>query len=142
MNSTLCEASNHGNHNSFYYMNARSEERIRRNKIRRQRIFRRQFAILIFFLTIIIVFCIFLGTTLMTGAQSDEYAPEFKYYTTITVHEGDTITKLAEKYYSDNHYDNMNNYIYEICTLNRIGDKDNVKAGESLIMPYYSTEFK
>ena len=78
----------------------------------------------------------------MTGAQSNDYTPEFKYYTTVTVHEGDTITKLAKEYYSDNHYDSMNNYIYEICTLNRIGDKDKVRAGESIIMPYYSTEFK
>ena len=137
----MSATSNYSNNNCFDY-NLRSEERIRKNKIRRQRIFRRQFAVLMFFITLIIVFGIFIGTTLMTGAQSDEYAPEFKYYTTVTVHEGDTITKIAEKYYSENHYDNMNNYIFEICTLNKIGNKDKVKAGESIIMPYYSTEFK
>ena len=141
MNNTITATSNYRNNNCFDY-NLRSEERIRKNKIRRQRIFRRQFAVLMFFITLIIVFGIFIGTTLMTGAQSDEYTPEFKYYTTVTVHEGDTITKIAEKYYSENHYDNMNNYVFEICTLNKIGNKDKVKAGESIIMPYYSTEFK
>lgn len=144
MNNTLYASSSNSiqashNHNDY---NSRSEERIRRNKIRRQRIFRRQFAILLFVLTLFVVFGVFIGTTLMTGAQSDEYVPEFKYYTTVTVHEGDTVTKLANKYYSDNHYANIHNYIYEICTLNRLGEKDSIKAGENIIIPYYSTEFK
>ena len=141
MNNTLC-ASGSYNYSQNNYYNNRSEERIRNNRIRRQRIVRRQFAALVFIITILVILGVFLGTTLMTGAQSNEYTPEFKYYTTVTVHEGDTITKLAKEYYSDNHYDSMNNYINEICTLNRIGDKDKVRAGESIIMPYYSTEFK
>lgn len=145
MNNTLYANSNisssHTSNCNVNY-NSKSEERIRRNRIRRQRIFRRQFAALLFVLTLLIVFGVFLGTTLMSGAQSDEYVPEFKYYTTVTVHEGDTITKLATDYYSDNHYSNINNYIFEICALNRLGEKDNIIAGENIIIPYYSTEFK
>ena len=144
MNNTLYASTYNSEHRSqdYRFNNARSEERIRRNKLRRQRIFRRQFALLLFVITLFIIFGVFLGTTLMTGAQSDDYVPEFKYYTTVTVHEGDTVTKLATKYYSDNHYSNFNNYVFEICSINRLGEKDNIKAGENIIIPYYSTEFK
>ena len=141
MNNTICAPTNHNYSNRTTYSNINSEERIRRNKIRRQRIVRRQFALLVFFITIIIILGVFFGTTLLTDAQSDDYTPEFKYYTTVMVHEGDTITKLATQYYSDNHYTDINKYIHEVCSLNRISDSDKVKAGECLIIPYYSTEF-
>ena len=119
-----------------------SEIRIRNNRIKRQKIVRRQFTLLFAFLTLILFISIFIGTTLMSDAQSDDFVPEFKYYKSVTVHTGDNIWSIASDYYSSEHYDNMNAYVFEICNLNRINKSDNIKSGENLIIPYYSTEFK
>lgn len=119
-----------------------SEIRIRNNRIKRQKIVRRQFTLLFAFLTLIIFISIFIGTTLLSDAQSDDFVPEFKYYKSVTVHTGDNIWSIASDYYSPEHYDNMNAYVFEICNLNRISKSDNIKSGENLIIPYYSTEFK
>ena len=119
-----------------------SEIRIRNNRIKRQKIVRRQFTLLFAFLTLIIFISIFIGTTLLSDAQSDDFVPEFKYYKSVTVHTGDNIWSIASDYYSPEHYDNMNAYVFEICNLNRINKSDNIKSGENLIIPYYSTEFK
>ena len=119
-----------------------SEIRIRNNRIKRQKIVRRQFTLLFAFLTLVLFISIFIGTTLMSDAQSDDFVPEFKYYKSVTVHTGDNIWNIASDYYSPEHYDNMNAYVFEICNLNRINKSDNIKSGENLIIPYYSTEFK
>ena len=123
-----------------YY--SRSEVRIRKNKLRRARIFRRQVFLLCATLALLIFVGILFASTIKSEAQSDTYVPEFKYYKTITVHSDDTMWKLAQTDYSSAHYDGMQDYITEICSINAISDPDRLNAGESLVVPYYSTEFK
>ena len=123
-----------------YY--SKSEVRIRKNKIRRARIFRRQ----VFLLSVAVALLIFVGilfiSTIKSEAQSDTYVPEFKYYKTITVHSDDSMWKIASVNYSSAHYDDMQDYIAEICSINAISNPDRLNAGESLVVPYYSPEFK
>ncbi len=124
----------------WYY--SRSEIRIRNNRIRRKRIFRRQVIAVSLLISLLIFVFVFLGTSFMSDAQSDDFVPQFKYYSAITVHSGDTITDIASAYYSVNNYDSLSEYISEICSLNHISDSNKLKAGEALIVPYYSSEYK
>ena len=65
----------------------------------------------------------------------------YKYYTQITVNYGDTLESIAGRYIS-NEYENAEVYINEVCNINHLEDKDQVIAGESLIVPYYSDDYR
>ena len=121
---------------------SRSEVRIRNNRIRRQRIFRRQIILLGLTLALFIFVFILFTSSIMADAQSDEFTPSFKYYKTVTVHSDDTLWDIARENYSSEGYNSINEYVAEICTVNAISDASDLKAGENLIVPYYSTEFK
>ena len=120
----------------------KSEIRIIKNRIRRQRIFRRQVFCLVSLLTVLVMILSFMKFSFSVDAQSEDNKPEIKYYTSVTVHSGESMWSIAADYYSDEHYSSMNSYIAEICKLNHIARAEDLKAGESLIIPYYSTEFK
>ena len=122
--------------------NSESEIRIQKNKIRRQRIVRRQFMLLGFSVALVIFLFILMGTSIMSSAQSDDYKPEFKYYKTITVHSNDTLWGIADNNFSADNYKDINDYITEICMINSISDPNSLKAGEAIVIPYYSEEFK
>ena len=122
--------------------NSVSEIRIQQNKIRRQRIVRRQYFLLGLTIALVIFLFAFIGTTVMSSAQSDEYEPSFKYYKTVTVHSDETLWNIANANFSADNYDNLNEYIGEICMINAISDPDTINAGEDIVVPYYSTEFK
>ncbi len=123
-----------------YY--SKSEIRIRKNRIRRQRIVRRQIILLSLAIALFIFLLSFLFSSLMADAQTDEYRPEFKYYKTVTVHADETMWEIASANYAEDHYKNINAYISEICSINSISDANSIKAGEALVVPYYSTEYK
>ena len=122
--------------------NSVSEIRIQQNKIRRQRIVRRQYFLLGLTIALVIFLFAFIGTTVMSSAQSDEYEPSFKYYKTVTVHSDETLWNIANANFSEDNYDNLNEYIGEICMINAISDPDKINAGEDIVVPYYSAEFK
>ena len=122
--------------------NSISEIRIQQNKIRRQRIVRRQYFLLGLTIALVIFLFAFIGTTVMSSAQSDEYEPSFKYYKTVTVHSDETLWNIANANFSEDNYDNLNEYIGEICMINAITDPDKINAGEDIVVPYYSAEFK
>jgi nucleoid-associated protein YgaU len=119
-----------------------AEVRIRNNKLRRQRIFRRQVFLLGLASALFIFVSILFASSIMADAQSDEFTPSFKYYKTVTIHANDTLWDIAGQYYSDDDYASIREYMAEICQVNAISDASELKAGESLIIPYYSTEFK
>ena len=119
-----------------------SEIRIRRNKARRQRIYRRQIMMLSLSVAFMVFTFVFIASSLMSNAQSDEADFEYKYYKTVTVHAEDTLWDIASANYSPENYKDMNSYIGEICSINSIADSNSLKAGESLVVPYYSAEFK
>ena len=123
-----------------YY--SRSEVRIRNNKVRRQKIFRRQLILLGFSVSLVLFIIFFLLSSFLSDAQSDEYQPEFKYYKTVTVHADETLWDIASDNISSDHYSNVNAYMAEICYINSLRDASCLNAGESLIIPYYSSEFK
>ncbi len=92
-------------------------------------------------LTAILFLIIFIASSIVIDAQSEDYRPEYKYYKVLTVHSGDTIWDIAAENVTYEHYDRINDYVTEICEINNIlGEK--VNAGEDIVIPYFSTEFK
>ena len=116
------------------------ELKIKENKVRRLKIVRRQriaLALIIF----TIVFCIaFIFWTLLSNAQGNgEFS--YKYYTQVTVHPGDTLESIADRYLTLGH-DEKSHYINEVINTNHLDEEGHILAGTNIIVPYYSSEFK
>lgn len=64
----------------------------------------------------------------------------FKYYTSITVEEGDTLWSIAEEYKTEE-YASIKAYIKEVKQINHISGTE-IYSGSALVVPYYSDEYK
>ena len=115
------------------------ELRIKENKAKRLRIVRRQriaLALIIF----TIVFCIaFIFWTLLSSAQTQGDI-SYKYYTQVEVKAGDTLDSIADKYLASG--DEKKHYINEVINTNHLDESGQILAGTSIVVPYYSSEFK
>ncbi len=119
-----------------------SEIRIMNNKRRRMRIVRRQRMALAGIIAVIIATTVFIIMTLTSGAASDTFTTEYKYYRQITVHSGDTLWDIASANIPDGHYKDIDSFMSEISSINNLREDGKINAGESIILPYYSTEYK
>ncbi len=125
----------------YTYLN---EERAYRNR-RRAKKEKRQREIckkVIFFLFTI---CLVIGMSLsyralLAKANSASDMIQYKYYKNISVAYGDTLWSLASENY-ENGYASVDDYIYEVKEINHLKE-DTIQAGQFLILPYYSSEFK
>ncbi len=115
------------------------ELRIKENKARRLKIVKRQriaLALIIF----TIVFCIaFIFWTLLSSAQAKGEI-SYKYYTQVEVKAGDTLDSIADKYLASG--DEKQHYINEVINTNHLDEEGHILAGTSIVVPYYSREFK
>ena len=78
------------------------------------------------------------------GGKADagvsEGADFYKYYTSVMIEPGDTLTALALEYNEPRVKSDIE-YIDEVCKINGI-DEDNITCGKTLVLPYYSKEAK
>lgn len=81
-----------------------------------------------------------LGFSFLSRAQAEDTAVSYKYFTSVQVKQGDTLLSIAQEY-ADEHYDSVYAYMEEVCLTNHMLD-DKIFAGDYLIVPYYSTEFR
>lgn len=117
----------------------RSEQRIHNNRLRRQRELRRH--VLLFALTA----CLALGLSVFAGsflsrAKDSQTPVSYKYYTSITVKEGETLLSIAGEH-MDSQYASAEEYVKEVIRINALSDSDYIPAGALLRIPYHSTEF-
>ena len=116
-----------------------SERRIRNNKIRRQREMKRHMFISLF--TLCIAFSLAFGIfSIKTSAKDTSEVIEIKYYTSITISDGDTLWSIASEYMGK-HYDSANDYIEEVVAINSLRN-ETIYTGQHLVIPYYSAEYK
>ena len=86
------------------------------------------------------------GFCVMTGASSRPVQPSWKYYTTVTLANGESLEDLAGRYGDRTHYDSAGQYVEEVCEINGIPfDTEKVpdlRPGTRIVIPYYSTQYK
>lgn len=118
---------------------ARSERRILKNKIRRQREMKKNFLILVMTVCLIVTCSISLSG-FRSNAKNDTTEVSYKYYKSIAVAGNDTLWSIAEEYMDEEHYDSITDYIEEVKSMNSLTN-DTIHYGEYLIIPYYDSGF-
>ncbi len=121
-------------------MTDREYRRYQRHLVR-QRNFRRKCMLTLITLCLIMV-CTVSYYSLRISANTGEDNISFKYYTNVSVKYGETLWDIADEYIDYNKYENKKEYIAEVQNINHLDEKCTVKAGQYLVVPYYSEEFK
>lgn len=111
-----------------------------RNRKRRTAQLRRRYVLSGVIIAVILVLSGTFGR-FISRAQSPDEITQYKYYTHITVGYGETLWNIADQYISDE-YDSKKSYINEIVEINNLNDENSLYAGDTIVIPYYSTEFK
>lgn len=107
-------------------------------RLRMERMRKLKLAFLTVFVSVsMILICSLSYRTIKTNANSG-----FKYYTSITVEEGESLWDLADSYIDYDYYKNKNSYIAEVSHINHLDESGSITAGQILIFPYYSGEYK
>ena len=124
---------------SVYRMTDRELRLYKRQLRRKQQIRRRVFTMIT---TIcVIVFCAVSYQGIRSLASSGEDQLKFKYYTQVTVAYGETLWDLSDDYINYDEYKNKKEYIAEVQSINHLAEEDSIRAGQTLIVPYYSYDF-
>ncbi len=124
---------------SVYRMTDRELRLYKRQLRRRQQMQRR---ILTMIATIcVIVFCAVSYQGIRSLASSGEDPLKFKYYTKVTVAYGETLWDISDNYIDYEEYKNKKEYIEEVQSINHLAEEDSIRAGQMLIVPYYSYDF-
>lgn len=92
-------------------------------------------------LTAIVTFCMVMIFVVSYGSIKSNANSGFKYYTSITVNAGDSLWDIADEFIDYDIYENKNSYIAEVQSINRLDENGTIVAGQTLVVPYYSSEF-
>ncbi|MDO4513276.1 MAG: LysM peptidoglycan-binding domain-containing protein [Lachnospiraceae bacterium] len=117
----------------------KAERRIRLNHERRVRELRLR--MLLFFTALIAggILAIVCNSS-ASDAKSSNEEMEYKYYCSYQIQYGDSLTSIAKNYISGSDQD-IQEYIKEVMSINHMEEDDYLRAGDYLIIPYYSTAF-
>ena len=129
---------------STYFQTARAvaayQERAYRKRLRRTRQLTKR--IFISLLATVIAICIgMLATGFLSRAQAVSEPIHYKYFRSVMISSGDTLSSISSRY-MDGHYASIQDYMNEVCEMNHLQDADDIHAGDYLIVPYYSTDFR
>ena len=116
-----------------------SMERSRRYRIRRRRQLQRRCLMGVFTLLLILVLAVSYSA-LRSQARAEDDGERYKYYTSIEIGYGETLWEIAETY-AGPEYASLESYIYEVMEINHLKE-EKITAGEYLIVPYFSGEWK
>lgn len=105
-----------------------------------KKILRRRFALAILGIFLVLLF-VFSLNCLNTEASEELPETTYKYFTYHTVAPGDSLWSMAEEYIDYNFYNNLDEYINEVKEINHLSDST-IKAGENLVVPYFSNIYK
>lgn len=124
---------------NIYEMSDR-ELRNYRKKLKKRIVFRRRCMLVLMTICLIMI-----GTvcyhSINSNAKEHNAPVNFKYYTNITVASGETLWEISDRYIDYTQYKNKETYIAEIQHINHLDAEYSIKAGQKLIVPYYSNEF-
>ena len=115
-----------------------SEYRKQKNKMKRLRHFRRQ-CFLVLLTVLLILFLTVSYHAILSKATTGENI-SYKYYTSIAIAYGESLWSIADKYAGEE-YASAEDYVHEVMKINHLQEEVLI-AGQYLVVPYYSTEFK
>lgn len=123
---------------NIYEMNASKLKSCQRALfLRRERISRVMPALFALLATVGMIFISAVSyRSIRTSASSG-----FKYYTSVTVENGETLWDIADEFIDYTHYKNKNSYITEVQNINHLDENCSIDAGQILILPYYSSQY-
>ena len=98
---------------------------------------RRQKGILLLISCMFFCSVVILGTTISAKADTKDDFPEYTYYKTIEIQDGDSLWSIASVYAPQNHQDTRS-YIKEVCVLNHISENQMLHEGATITVPYQS----
>ena len=124
---------------SIYRMTDRELRAYKRQQKRRKQIQRRIYTMIATICMIVVCAISFHG--IRSVASNGENQLKFKYYTQVTVAYGETLWDLSDSYIDYEEYKDKNAYIAEVRSINHLSDENGVRAGQTLIVPYYSYDF-
>lgn len=124
---------------SIYRMTDRELRAYKRQQKRRKQIQRRIYTMIATICMIMVCAVSFHG--IRSVASNGENQLKFKYYTQVTVAYGETLWDLSDSYIDYEEYKDKNAYIAEVRSINHLSDENGVRAGQTLIVPYYSYDF-
>lgn len=111
--------------------------RIQRRKKQRQR---RRIACACMVCSLLISIILFSVLAMNASAETiDTGAPMYKYYASVQIMNGDSLWSIAAEY-TDGSVSDILSCIDEIRSINHLSRFEKIKAGEFLIVPYYSAE--
>lgn len=112
-----------------------SELRIRNNRANRIKELKRN--VFIFVISLILFIILAITFFSISGNASDgSEVTLYKYYKSIEIQPGDTITSLSNIYISDG-YESSNDLAMDIMFINNIDRNTVLKSGCYIIVPYY-----
>lgn len=124
---------------SIYRMTDRELRAYKRQQKRRKQIQRRIYTMIATICMIVVCAVSFHG--IRSVASNGENQLKFKYYTQVTVAYGENLWDLSDSYIDYEEYKDKNAYIAEVRSINHLSDENGVRAGQTLIVPYYSYDF-
>ena len=116
------------------------ELRLYKRQLRRKQQIRRKIFTMIATICVI-VFCAVSYHGIRSLASSGDDQLKFKYYTQVTVAYGETLWDLSDNYIDYEEYKDKTEYIEEVQSINHLVEEDTIRAGQTLIVPYYSYDF-
>lgn len=124
------------NHDDRAYQNIEMHRRHRRSSRRRRQRLLRTWAIS-GMLVILILCSVFAMNANAKTIEQD--TPMYKYYTSVQIMNGDSLWSIADTY-TDGSVSEILDCIEEIKSINHLSRFEKIKAGEFLIVPYYSAD--
>lgn len=120
----------------------RNENKVLRRARLRRRTERRNMMIRFISALVIVMAVMTFTLSLRSYALAkDRSEPTYKYYTAYTVQPGDSLSAIASAYITDE-YSSVHRYISEVVSINHLIAASDIKAGQVIYLPYYSTELK
>lgn len=124
--------------NNSEYTYRRAEAKKRNDKRRRNRQMTIK-SLRMIIICSILIFAVSIGGIIVKASDDSNKTRTYKYYTTISVEDNDTLWSLADRYNNGN--EDTTSYINNIMQMNDLSS-DTIHSGKNLVIYYYSTEVR
>ena len=123
------------NNSEYTYRRAAAKKRSDRRRRNRQMTVKSLRMVII---CSILIFAVSIGGIIVKADDSNR-TRTYKYYTTVSVEDNDTLWSLADRY--NNGDEDTASYINNIMQMNDLSS-DTIHSGKNLVIYYYSTEIR